>query len=74
METWQGDRMVVDCLPRRPRWLDYASAAARPATVPLDQLQWKSNAGSTARPSVAIEHYVLPSASMTTGRVTGHDL
>ena len=38
-------------------------AAARPATVPLDQLNWKLNAGSCARPLVANEHYLLRSAN-----------
>jgi len=48
-------------------------AAPLPATVPLDQLHWKLNAGAGARPRVAIGHYVLLWADMAEGRATVRD-
>ena len=44
--------------------------AALPATVPLDHAHWKLNAGSAARPRVAIGHIVLRSANMDEWRAT----
>ena len=55
METHFGLRM------ERP---DHVDAAALPTTDPLDQLHWKLNAGSRARPLVAIGQYVLRAANI----------